>query len=98
MNIAERNDLLRASIPCISKPNALLLTRGIYDKFNDDDVAKIMAKVKTFNNFTTDNDPWKEHDFGSFEHNGVKIFWKIDDYAGAEGLQLVLTILLAEEY
>ena len=27
-----------------------------------------------------DNDPYAEHDFGSFEHDGQTIFWKIDLY------------------
>jgi hypothetical protein len=28
-----------------------------------------------------DNDPHGEHDFGAFEHEGQRIFWKIDYYA-----------------
>lgn len=27
---------------------------------------------------TPDNDPYDEHEFGAFEHNGEQIFWKID--------------------
>ena len=30
--------------------------------------------------FTPDNDPYGEHNFGSFEHNGIRVFWKIDYY------------------
>ena len=30
--------------------------------------------------FTPDNDPHKERDFEVFEHNGERIFWKIDYY------------------
>jgi hypothetical protein len=37
--------------------------------------------VETFNSFTPDNDPHGERDFGAFEHNGERIFWKIDYYA-----------------
>ena len=40
----------------------------------------ILEKVQTFDSFTEDNDPHGEHDFGSFEHNGDRIFWKIDYY------------------
>jgi hypothetical protein len=54
--------------------------------------------VKEFNTFTEGNDPWHEHDFGSFDYKGEKIFWKIDDYEGNEGYELVMTIMLAEEY
>ena len=98
MNVSEKNDLLRAKIPLIEKPDVLVLTRGIYEKFNDKEVADILQKVKSFSDFNEDNDPWKEHDFGSFDFNGEKIFWKIDNYNGQENLNLVLTIMLAEDY
>lgn len=98
MNKMQRNDLLRNKIPLIAKPDVLVLTSGIYSKFNDSEVASIMENVKNFNNFNPDNDPWKEHDFGSFMFKNEKIFWKIDDHKGKEGYNLVLTIMLAEEY
>ena len=31
-------------------------------------------KVETFNDFSADNDPHGERDFGAFEHNGERIF------------------------
>jgi len=96
-DIATRNDALRARIPYIEKPDLLVLTRGIA-ALSEQEVADILTKVKEFNTFTKDNDPWKEHDFGSFSHNGNKIFWKIDNYQGEEGYRLVLTVMLAEEY
>ena len=34
-----------------------------------------------FKAFTADNDPCGEHDFGAFDHQGQRIFWKIDYYA-----------------
>jgi len=94
---AKRNDLLRRSIPNIFHPNLLVLTRGVAD-LGQEEVKEILKIVKEFNVFTKDNDPWKEHDFGAFNYQGKKFFWKIDDYAGNEGYELVLTILLAEEY
>ena len=63
-----------------------------------DDLPSILTKVKEFNEFTEDNDPWREHDFGAFEHKGEKLFFKIDDYNGNEGYDLVLTVMLASEY
>ncbi len=69
-----------------------------------------MRKLREFDNFTDDNDPYGEHDFGSFEHDGMKIFWKIDYYdkhCSARGSEdpsdpeqtlRVLTIMLAHEY
>jgi hypothetical protein len=45
------------------------------------DQSAIREKVETFNTFTPDNDPHGERDFGAFEHNGERIFWKVDYYA-----------------
>ena len=61
-------------------------------------VVDILISVKAFNNFNEDNDPHGEHDFGSFNYEDQKIFWKIDNYNGQEGYDLVLTIMLADEY
>lgn len=74
-----------------------------------DGKAVILARVMTFDAFTADNDPHREHDFGSFEHAGERIFGKIDAYSddrlkyGVEdptdpSTVRVLTIMLAEEY
>lgn len=35
----------------------------------------LYQKVKGFSEFTEDNDPHDEHDFGAFEHAGEKFFW-----------------------
>ncbi len=61
--------------------------------------------------FSEDNDPHGEHDFGGFDIHGVgKVFWKIDYYADAKcewgseepsditRCYRVLTIMRAEEY
>ena len=86
----------------------VLLTRGIA-ALPERDQVDIMEKVRTFDAFTEDNDPYREHDFGAFTHGGRKIFWKIDYYdpsmesgsenpANHEITVRVLTIMLAEEY
>ncbi len=97
----ETNDDLRQSIPNVAPPNLLVITRGIA-ALGPEAVREILQEVKEFNDFSADNDPWKEHDFGSFcyqsEEPRKKIFWKIDDHAGQEGYNLVLTVMLAEEY
>ena len=65
-----------------------------------------MAK---FSEFTADNDPHAEHDFGSFNLVGRKFFWKIDYYdkdllngsedpGDPERTTRVLTLMLAAEY
>ncbi len=97
----ETNDALRQRIPNVVPPNLLVITRGIAD-LGPEGVREILQQVKEFNDFSKDNDPWEEHDFGSFSYQSEepqkKIFWKIDDYAGQEGYNLVLTVMLAEEY
>ena len=57
----------------------VMLTSGIRAK-TQDEIAEILEKVRNFDNFTTANDPYGEHDFGSFDYKGQKIFWKIDYY------------------
>jgi hypothetical protein len=70
---------------------------------------QVLDRVRAFDAFNNDNDPHGEHDFGSFEIAGDKIFWKIDYYnvtldGGSEDpsdptqTTRVLTIMLAEEY
>jgi hypothetical protein len=72
-------------------------------------VARIIETVCKFANFDADNDPHHEHDFGAFEIEGHKIFFKIDCYdkklefgspdpADPSVKTRVLTIMLAEEY
>ena len=71
--------------------------------------AAVFERVRTFKAFTPDNDPHGEHDFGSFQVAGQKLFWKIDAYDvamefGSEDptdpskTTRVLTIMLASEY
>ena len=68
----------------------------------------IIGKVRCFDDFTPDNDPYEEHDFGAFDHDGQKIFWKIDLYdrnyeygsddpENPDVTRRVLTIMLAHE-
>ena len=70
---------------------------------------QIIRKVQAFEGFCPDNDPWGEHDFGSFEHGGELIYWKIDCYdaqmdhgspdpTDPDQTTRVLTVLLAEEW
>ena len=41
-------------------------------------IARAFAMVSHFDAFTPDNDPYGEHDFGSIDLDGEKLFWKID--------------------
>jgi hypothetical protein len=76
---------------------------------NHPELGRILDRVRTYDDFTQDNDPYTEHDFGSFAINGERIFWKIDYYdrTMTEGsldpsdpavTTRVLTVLRASEY
>ncbi len=102
--IRELNDAFRASFT----GGKVMMTAGV-DALAAEVKTTALAKVQTFDAFTKDNDPYGEHDFGSFELAGEKFFFKIDYYApdmehGSEDPSdpsttvRVLTIMLAEEY
>lgn len=102
--IAEQNDRFRKTF-CGGK---VFLTCGI-SALSLMQQAEIINKVKNFNTFTKDNDPYGEHDFGCFDYHGKQVFWKIDLYdlnyefyssqPDDEALtNRVLTIMFAEEY
>jgi hypothetical protein len=86
----------------------VMLTLGV-NELPIDVKAKAILMVKTYKEFTNDNDPYGEHDFGSFEVENQKFYWKIDYYDlerefGSENpsdpdkTERVLTIMLAGEY
>ncbi len=72
-------------------------------------VERIVKTIAVFDDFCHANDPYEEHDFGSFEADGAMIYFKIDyfdrdlsmhspDPADPSVTQRVITIMLAEEY
>lgn len=78
---------------------------------NNHELTKLMACISSYdlNLFTEENDPWQEHDFGSFMFHGCKVIWKIDYYdktmtdhssnpADPRVTHRVMTVMLAEEY
>jgi hypothetical protein len=102
--IRELNDNLRSTFT----GGKVLKTIGI-DALPTDVQATILEKVRTFSEFTKDNDPHGEHDYGSFQIAGHYVMWKIDYYdqrmeghsedaAAPDKTRRVLTIMLAEEY
>lgn len=108
-DIRQLNDLFRTSDGDISRLyGKKLITQGIM-ALGLPAVVTIAQKVQAFDQFDQDNDPHGEHDFGAFDHDGERIFWKIDYYdatyeAGspdptdAGKTRRVLTIMLASEY
>ena len=86
----------------------VVMTRGVAD-LPLDVRARLILAVQSFSNFTKDNDPHGEHDFGSIEIEGETYFWKIDYYdlamqfgsadaADPEQTTRVLTVMRADEY
>jgi hypothetical protein len=82
----------------------VVVTRGIQGL---DDLAGLMKAVRGFDTFTTDNDPYGEHDFGSLVWHDQKVFWKIDyydqslscgEYPLSRSCRRVLTLMLSSEY
>jgi Protein of unknown function (DUF3768) len=72
-------------------------------------VARIVKTIAVYDDFCHANDPHEEHDFGSFEAEGHKIFFKIDYFdqsltyhspnpSDPAVTRRVITIMLAEEY
>jgi uncharacterized protein DUF3768 len=108
--IRDLNDAFRTQpfIGATFAENELLITRGVAGH-GQDFVDQAVKAVREFSDFTEDNDPHGEHDFGSFELHGIELFWKIDYYdrelewgspdpTDPTVTRRVLTILLAEEY
>jgi hypothetical protein len=104
MTIAERNDEFRKS----GAEGLTYVTSGVA-ALSGDAQAEILRRVCEYDDFSPDNDPHGDHDFGSFDHDGQTIFWKIDLYDndlnfGSPNPEdpavttRLLTILLAEEY
>lgn len=102
--IAELNDQFRKTF----MSGSVLATNGIAG-LPEQDQREIFTKVRAFDTFSEDNDPYGEHDFGAIDHKGDKVFWKIDYYdptitygsedpADPTKTRRVLTIMFANEY
>jgi hypothetical protein len=100
--IRELNDQARQTLTGCR----VLITLGVQAL---DATAAILALVQQYSDFTPDNDPYAEHDFGSFRFTGETIFWKFDYYdldltmhspdpTEPDVTARVLTILLGSEY
>lgn len=107
--IAALNDDFRKDLNKPSNPSdRIMLTHGV-NALGFEFVQKALTAVMTFNDFSEDNDPHREHDFGKIDLLDHTLFWKIDYYApdmehgsedpsNASETVRVLTIMLASEY
>ena len=98
------NDELRQNLTT----STALLTAGVA-ALGTEAVARIVKTIAVYDDFCHANDPYEEHDFGSFEVDGQTIFFKIDYYnkaltyhspdpADPTVTERVITVMLAEEY
>lgn len=103
--IALLNDLCRIAMGLTGR---VMLTQGIC-ALPPAVQSAICERVQTFNEFSTDNNPYGERDSGSFEYEEHRVLWKIDYYDrdleyGSEDpsdpaqTTRVLTIMLSDEY
>ena len=86
----------------------VMMTQGV-SALPDDLQLSLFRMVAEYDDFTTDNDPYGERDFGCITIASEKFFWKIsyydarmeygtDDPANPEITTRVLTIMRADEY
>lgn len=102
--IAKLNDALRHK-GCGGKT---FMTAGVQG-LGQQAVHEIMKTVASYDDFSEDNNPYGERDYGSFRYGSEKILWKIDYYDselkyGSEDPSdqaktcRVLTVMLVSEY
>ena len=98
------NDEFRRTIPA----NCAVITVGVA-ALGPEAVDRIVKTIQIYDDFCQANDPHGEHDFGSFDAAGHRIFFKIDYYdkslnfhspdpADPAVTERIMTIMLAGEY
>ena len=98
------NDALRRC----GRGGRIMITAGLEAR-GSEQIARVLAAVAAFDNFTDDNDPYREHDCALLRVDNLQVLFKIDyfdrdltfhspDPSDPAVTQRVLTIMLAEEY
>lgn len=102
--IRRLNDELRKNF----SSGTAVLTPGIA-ALGAEAVARIVKTVEVYDDFCHANDPNEEHDFGAFDVDRQRIFFKIDYYdeslsfhspdpADPSVTMRIITLMLASEY
>lgn len=102
--IRKLNDALRRT----GKGGKIFLTHALSER-GDAFVREAIAAMKSFDAFTSENDPHGEHDFGQLVIGQETVFWKFDyydqtmEYASEDASDpaittRVLTLMLASDY
>jgi hypothetical protein len=118
-HIRRLNDMARTQPQIVNA--TWVMTQGVLHLLAGDDdndaavapalqrVAALRAAIATYSDWSEDNDPHREHDFGAFALFGECLFFKIDYYhpdhdtlapvpGNIELCRRVLTVMLADEY
>jgi hypothetical protein len=104
VRIRALNDELRQNLA----GGVAVMTPGV-TALGQEAVDRIVKTIAVFDDFCHANDPYEEHDFGSFEAEGHTIFFKIDyfdrnlkylspDPTDPVVTVRVITVMLADEY
>lgn len=75
--IAQLNDRFRQGDYFLGRVHTTQIVNGLSSQDQQD----LFRLVRTFDDFTEDNDPWKEHDYGRIEFKDEQYLWKIDYFA-----------------
>ena len=97
---AHRNDFHRDTL-CAYPGASMVITRGV--KPNKE---AVLSALVEFKGFTPGDDPYGEHDFGAFDVDGTRYYFKWEDWTDVpvdmalpEGMgPLLLTVMRADEY
>jgi len=87
--IPELNDVLRRNLFALTVQSEVVLTAGVA-ALPDGARFALLDEVRCFEDFTSDNDPHGERDFGAINFRGERYFFKID--------RRTITIMRADEY
>jgi hypothetical protein len=71
------NDLFRGTF--FPQFGQVALTQGV-STLDEKTKSDVITKVREYSVFDPEDDPYGEHDFGAFEVEDEKYFWKIDYY------------------
>jgi hypothetical protein len=74
--IRELNDVLRSTF----SGGKVVMTDGVAALL-EHELPQLLEKVRRFDEFSEENDPYGEHDFGSLQLAGQTYFFKVDYYA-----------------
>lgn len=102
--IRDKNDAFRKSF----SGGRVLLTPGVMN-LSAEHQQIVISAVQAFDDFSPENDPYGEHDFGAVTLEDAVFFWKIDYYdldlqfgssdpADDAVTWRVLTVMRADEY